>query len=76
MLTIEECRKILNKDGIEYTEEEIREIRDVLILFTELSIENLNRIQYDEKLRNLYKSINGRTGGQRIQPERPGAKAA
>lgn len=36
MLSIEECRKTLNKDGITYTDEEVKEIREFLYMLAEI----------------------------------------
>lgn len=36
MLSIEECKKTLNKDGIIYTDEEVKEIREFLYILAEI----------------------------------------
>ena len=36
MLSIEECKKTLNKDGIVYTDEEVKEIREFLYILADI----------------------------------------
>ena len=36
MLSIEECKKTLNKDGIIYTDEEVKEIREFLYILADI----------------------------------------
>jgi len=39
MLSITKCKQILNKSGINYTDEEVKKIRTVLYLFAEIEIQ-------------------------------------
>ncbi|MCG8321183.1 MAG: hypothetical protein MI921_16890 [Cytophagales bacterium] len=48
MLSIEDCRKILEKHGEIHTDEEIREIRDILYLFAEHQIKDIEAGHYDK----------------------------
>ncbi len=36
MLSIEECKKTLNKDGITYTDEQVKEIREFLYILADI----------------------------------------
>lgn len=40
MITLDECKKILNKGSHKYTPEQIKEIRDYLYFLSNLEIEN------------------------------------
>ena len=52
MLTLEQCKKVLNKGRRKYSEEDIRKIRDYLYFIGHIEIEtdnneNYNSIQYE-----------------------------
>ncbi len=49
MLSIEQCKKILNKDEEWLTDEQISEVRDFLIRLAEIQVENLKNERDDEK---------------------------
>jgi len=57
MLSIEHCRKRLEKYGKKYTDEQINQIRDKLYFFADLQI-NHSKEKKDEKCNNLRKGIN------------------
>lgn len=40
MISIEHCKKILNKGKRKYTNEEVKQIREFLFLLAELQLEN------------------------------------
>lgn len=40
MISIEHCKKILNKGKRKYTDEEVKQIREFLFLLAELQLEN------------------------------------
>lgn len=44
MLTISQCKKILNKQGIVYSEEEVEKLRDVLYKLAEIIYNNDEQI--------------------------------
>lgn len=44
-LPISECRKIMNRDGLFYTDEELLKIRDFMYLLAAIGIEELDRKQ-------------------------------
>jgi hypothetical protein len=48
MLSIEECKKTLNKDGIEYTDEEVKEIREFLYIVAEIDYNIFQRKREEE----------------------------
>ena len=42
MLTVQECKKILEKDGTNYSDEEVEILRDVLYKIAEIDIQQIN----------------------------------
>ena len=56
-LTVEECRSILNKNGIEYTNEEIIQIRDFLYLMAEITSNNFQRMKDQEQVISINKNV-------------------
>jgi hypothetical protein len=48
MLSDEECKKILNKNGNNYTDEQVRSIRDFLWMLAKLEVKTLELIKPDE----------------------------
>jgi hypothetical protein len=40
MLTIEQCKRILNKGGKKYSDEQVKHIREILYQFGKLDIDN------------------------------------
>jgi hypothetical protein len=48
MLSNEECRKILNKNGNNYTDEEIKEIKDFLWSLALIGVKTLEITNSDE----------------------------
>ena len=42
MLSLTECKKILNKNGIEYTDEEVETLRVVLYAIAEIQFQQSN----------------------------------
>lgn len=61
MLSIEECKHTLEKYGYNYTDEEVKKIRDVLYQIAQLDYQNYKNGQY-EKCYHLHQSINRRSG--------------
>lgn len=49
MISIAECKRILNNDNHQYTDDEIIEIRDLLYQLAGLEIKNRNQYKYDEE---------------------------
>ena len=49
MLSIEECKKTLNKDGIVYTDEEVKEIREFLYILAEIDYKIFQRRMEKER---------------------------
>ena len=52
MLTIQECKKILNRNGNNYTDEEIRSIRDFLWSLAQIEVKTLETYNSDENSSN------------------------
>ena len=48
MLTIQECKKILNRNGKKYSEKEIEQIRDFLWELAQIGVKNLEKQLADE----------------------------
>jgi hypothetical protein len=48
MLTIQECKKLLNKNGIKYSDREIEQIRDFLWELAQIGVKNLKKQLADE----------------------------
>ena len=61
MLSIEACKKILQKNGAKYTEDEIKKIRHLLYKLGNLDylLFNQNKSLKDGKRNSLHKGING-----------------
>ena len=55
MLTIQKCRQLLSKTGETLTDEQVREVRDLLYLYADIAIQNYfenDDKQSDEEGRN------------------------
>lgn len=50
MITLAECKKILNAQKIKYTDEQVKQVRQYLYLLAEMQIEIDNR---NEKCNNI-----------------------
>jgi hypothetical protein len=48
-LSIEHCKKVLNKNGETYSDEHVKKIRDFLYFFAELEHEEFCRRQQDRR---------------------------
>lgn len=48
MLTIEECKRILNRNAKQYSEGEIEQIRDFLWEIAQIEVKNLEKRHNDE----------------------------
>lgn len=49
MVSLKECKKILNKDELKYSDNEIREIKELLEYFAKITVEQFNKIEGNEK---------------------------
>jgi hypothetical protein len=65
MLSIEECKRTLEKYGDNYTEEEVKKIKEVLYQIAELDYQNFKTGKYEER-HHLHESVNRRASGQRV----------
>jgi len=52
MLTIQECKKILNRNGKKYSEKEIEQIREFLWELALIGVKNLEKQLVDENSSN------------------------
>lgn len=52
MVSITECKKILNKEGLKFTDEEIKSIKELLELFVQSSFKLYKEQQQNEKSGN------------------------
>jgi hypothetical protein len=48
MISINECKKILNRNGRDYTEEQIKLIRDFLLELAKLEVKTFTKIDFYE----------------------------
>jgi hypothetical protein len=60
MLNLEKCKKILQKDGQKYTDEEVKQIRDLLYKIGQLDYQifKSSKLSNNGKCNSLHKSIN------------------
>ncbi len=56
-LSIEYCRKILNKNGFNYTDEQVEKIRDFLYILADIELQNLKKIEHEEESNSLHPRI-------------------
>lgn len=59
MLSIDECKKILNQGKTKYSEKEIQQIREFLYQVALIEFENYKKLKIDEQRNNLHKGIDG-----------------
>ena len=57
MLSITECKKILNDNGLSISESKVSELRDFLYRTAELDFQ-LTRMKYNAKGDNIHKGFN------------------
>ena len=62
MITIEKCKKVLEKNGNKYSKEDVEAIRHFVYQLIEIHKNNNENSARYEKCDNLHESINGRTG--------------
>ena len=58
MLSIEECKKVLNIKSNQYSDEQITQIRDLVNCLAEVYI-NTNTIANEENSSDLHQGLNG-----------------
>jgi len=59
MLSIEKCKKILNKKEKKYTDEQIKKLRNFLYILAEIDYNNFKEnLIYEQKSNNLHKGFN------------------
>lgn len=51
-LSIDKCKKILNKNGNKYTDDEVKQIRDFYYILAEIDFMNFQRHKENEKNSN------------------------
>lgn len=49
-VSIEQCREIMNRDGVEYTDEELLVIRDFMYLIVDITRSHYERVQDQSKI--------------------------
>ena len=52
-MSLNECKKILNTDGLFYTDEEIIELRDFLYDMADLAMDNIEKEENEERKRKV-----------------------
>lgn len=60
MLNLEKCKKVLQQNGKNYTDEEVKQIRDLLYKMGNLDYLMFNHLKtiQDEKCNHIHKGIN------------------
>lgn len=54
MVSFKECKKILNKKGVKYSDENIREIKELLEFFAKLTVEEFyKKNDYEKSSHNV-----------------------
>lgn len=54
MVSFKECKKILNKKGVKYSDENIREIKELLEFYAKLTIEEFyKKNDYEKSSHNV-----------------------
>ncbi len=57
MLSLADCREILNEGSNKYTDNEVKELRDLLYQLANIECKQIQLLK-NEKSNNLHKSIN------------------
>ena len=60
MLSLEHCKKTLEKNGRQYTDEQVKNIREFLYFIAEIQYNNFKNGQNNEECDNLHKGIDRR----------------
>ena len=66
MLSVTTCRKILGEAGKALSDEEVREIRDLLYRLGKFDFERFQLIRHDENSNSIHKGIDRRTSEERV----------
>ena len=61
MLNLDVCKKILNRNEEKYSDEQILQIRDLLLLYSKIQIDSLKVLENEKESNHLYQGVNGRT---------------
>jgi len=56
-LSVEHCKNILNKNGFNYSNEQVEKIRDFLYLLADIELQNLKKIEHEEESNSLHPRI-------------------
>jgi len=56
-LSIAHCKKVLNKNGYNYTDEQVEKIRDFLYILADIELQNLKKIEHEEESNSLHPRI-------------------
>jgi hypothetical protein len=57
MLSVEVCKKALNKNGRKLTDEQIKQIRDFFYALATIEYEAFKKNNHEQKCDNIYESI-------------------
>ena len=62
MLSIEKCKQLLTQNGAKYTDEEVKQIRDLFYQLGKIDhdVSKQKKLK-DEKRNHLHKGVNGRS---------------
>ncbi len=61
MLSIEECKRILNKKENKYTDDQVTKIKDFVLGLVDVHLQNLNQIDDEKKGSDLHTGFDGST---------------
>lgn len=59
MLSVEVCKKALNKNSKKFTDEQIKQIRDLLYALATIEYEASKKNNHEQKCDNIYESVDG-----------------
>ena len=57
VITTEKCKKVLEKNGNKYTNEQIKQISDLFNMFASLTINEYHKTKSDEKSNNYIEGV-------------------
>jgi len=67
-LSLERCKKVLNQDGLNYTDEEVKKIREFIYILAEIDYRLFKRKQ-EEKSNQIQKEKNIKTENNNLKSQ-------
>lgn len=60
MLSVQKCKELLIREGINYSDKEIEQLRDFLYILARIDIENFKRkLHHEQKSHSIHQGIYG-----------------